>query len=86
MAKLRAEDEILKKKIKLRLAKLRNELGETKNKFSQSVDVERQNFQPWENLDNKRGISIYSLNRICKGLNISLKDFFDDPMFYENEL
>lgn len=81
MAKLRKEDEILKVKIKERLSKIRNELGDSKSDISKNIDIDRQNFQPWENLKSNRGISIYSLNRICIALGISLKDFFDDELF-----
>ena len=81
MAKLRKEDEILKTKIKERLSKLRNELGDSKSDLSKNIDIDRQNFQPWENLKSNRGISIYSLNRICNALGITLKEFFDDELF-----
>jgi len=83
MAKLREEDEILKKKIKLRLSQLREELGESKSNVSKSIEVDRQNFQPWENLKSDRGITIYSLNRICEALGTTLKDFFDDELFHD---
>lgn len=81
MAKLREEDEIFKKKIKQRLFQLRAKIGDSKSDISKSIDVDRQNFQPWENLKSDRGITIYSLNRICKALGISLKEFFDDDLF-----
>jgi DNA-binding XRE family transcriptional regulator len=81
MAKLREEDEILKKRIKLRLNRLREELGESKSDVSKNIEVDRQNFQPWENLRSDRGITIYSLNRICRAFGITLKDFFDDQLF-----
>ncbi|SFN37466.1 helix-turn-helix domain-containing protein [Salegentibacter flavus] len=81
MAKLREEDEILKQKIKLRLLGLREKQGDSKSGISKNIDVDRQNFQPWENLKSKRGITIYSLNRICKALGITLKEFFDDELF-----
>lgn len=81
MAKLREEDEILKKNIKLRLIQLREGLGDSKSDISKDIEVDRQNFQPWENLKSDRGITIYSLNRICKAFGISLKEFFDDDLF-----
>ncbi len=81
MAKLREEDEILKKKIKQRLFQLREKFGDSKSNVSKTIDVDRQNFQPWENLKSERGITIYSLNRICKALGITLNEFFDDDLF-----
>ena len=81
MAKLREEDEVLKRNIKQRLFQLRAKLGESKSDISKNIEVDRQNFQPWENLKSDRGITIYSLNRICKAFGITLKDFFDDELF-----
>lgn len=81
MAKLRDEDEILKRKIKQRLFELREKLGNSKSDVSKSIVDDIQNFQPWENLKSDRGITIYSLNRICKALGISLQEFFDDDLF-----
>ena len=81
MAKLREEDEILKQKIKLRLVQLREMQGDSKSSISKNIDVDRQNFQPWENFKSNRGINIYSLNRICKAFGITLKEFFDDDLF-----
>jgi len=81
MASLRKEDIILRDKIKQRLINLREQAGKKPAKLSQNVDVDRQNFQYWEKLDGSRGISIYSLARICSALNISLSDFFNDEIF-----
>lgn len=83
MAKLRPEDIILREKIKQRLASLREDKGGSKSDLSKNIDIDRQNFQPWEKKDADRGISIYSLNRVCKALGISLSDFFNDPIFEE---
>ena len=84
MAQLRKEDKILRDKVKLRLRKLRNEQEESKTDVSKRIEVDRQNFQPWENLDSERGMSIYSINRVCEALGITLKEFFDDEIF-QNE-
>ncbi|WP_159798925.1 helix-turn-helix transcriptional regulator [Flavobacterium sp. MK4S-17] len=81
MATLRKEDEILRDNIKLRLKELRETHGKTKAGVSQNVDIDRQNFQAWEKLDTNRGMSIYSINRVCNALGITLKEFFDSPIF-----
>lgn len=81
MATLRKEDEILRDKIKLRLKELRELYGKSKAGVSQNVDIDRQNFQAWEKLNTNRGMSIYSINRVCHALDITLKDFFDSPIF-----
>ena len=81
MAQLRIEDKVLRDKIKLRLKRLRNEQEKSKTDVSKRVEVDRQNFQPWENLDSERGMTIYSINRVCKALGITLHDFFNDEIF-----
>lgn len=84
MARLRPEDIIFRDKLKQRLANIREGKGGTKSDLSKNIEVDRQNFQPWEDKDAARGISIYSLNRVCKALGISLSDFFNDPIFDED--
>lgn len=83
MGKLRKEDIILRQKIKLRLKQLRGE--ESKSSLSKEIDVDRQNFQPWEEIGSDRGMTIYSINRVCKSLGITLKEFFDDEIFKEGQ-
>lgn len=83
MASLREEDKSLRDKIKLRLINLREKAGQNKANLSEEVLVDRQNFQSWEKLDASRGMTIYSIARVCKALNITLKEFFDDKIFNE---
>lgn len=83
MATLREEDKIIREKIKLRLHELREFYGKTKADASGVIDVDRQNFQEWEKPNTNRGMTIYSINRICKSFGITLKDFFDSPIFVE---
>ena len=81
MAKLRKEDEVLRDIIKQRIINLRTNQEELKINVAKKIDMDRQNLQPWEDLTSNRGISIYSINRVCKAFNISLKEFFDDEIF-----
>ena len=81
MPKLREEDKILKEKIKERIIQLLEEHFGTQTSASKNLDIDRQNFNPWVNLKNDRGATIYSINRICEAIEIDLSDFFDDPIF-----
>ena len=81
MGKLRDEDIILRDQIKLRLKELREEVSQNKSDLSKNIDIDRQNVQPWEKLDIGRGMSIYSINRVCKAFKISLNEFFDSDLF-----
>ena len=83
MAKLSEEDKLLRIKIAKRLKKLRSESGNIQSKFATDNEMDRQLLNSWENINNDRGMTIYSINRICKIININLKDFFDDPIFKE---
>lgn len=85
MGKLRPEDILLREQIKKRITELRESIGQNKSGLSDKIEVDRQNFQPWEKLNISRGPSIYSINRICKAYNISIKDFFDSAIFKNSE-
>ena len=81
MGNLRPEHIILRDQIKLRLKELREESSQNKSNLSKDVEIDRQNFQAWEKLEVGRGMSIYSIRRVCKALGITLKDFFDSAIF-----
>lgn len=81
MGNLRAEDIILRDQIKLRLKELREKSSQNKSNLSKDIEIDRQNFQSWEKLEIGRGMTIYSISRVCKALGITLKDFFDSDIF-----
>lgn len=83
MAKLSELDKKLRTKIILRVKELREEYENNQSKFAGELGVDKQLLNNWESLSNNRGISIYSISKICQGLNISLKDFFDSTIFEE---
>ncbi len=76
MAELEKEDIILKNKIADRIQSLRIKTGLSQSEFAQKHDIDRQIINRWES-NNKRGITIYTINKFCKMIGISLKDFFD---------
>lgn len=81
MATLREEDEKLRENIKLRLIELREKYGHNKSDLSKNLDIDRQNFQAWEKQSANRGMTIYSISRVCKSFNITLQEFFNSPLF-----
>lgn len=76
MAELEKEDIILKNKIADRIQSLRIKTGLSQSEFAQKHDIDRQIVNRWES-NNKRGITIYTINKFCNMLGITLKDFFD---------
>lgn len=76
MAELEKEDIILKNKIAERIQSLRIKTGLSQSEFAQKHDIDRQIVNRWES-NNKRGITIYTINKFCNMIGISLNDFFD---------
>lgn len=81
MGRLDQEDINLHAKIALRLQELRKEIEPVQARFARKHGIDRQLLNRWENPKNERGISIPTLRRFCKTIGISLKDFFDSPLF-----
>lgn len=76
MAELDKEDLILKNKIAERIQFLRMKTGLSQSDFAKKNEIDRQILNRWESTTNKRGVNIYTINRFCKMINISLADFF----------
>lgn len=85
MPKLSEEDKALRTKIILRIVELRGKKTSKQIEFADKLGLDKQQINSWESLSNDRGISIYSINKICKGLNTSLKEFFDSPIFNDED-
>jgi len=78
MAQLDKIDLILKKKIAERIRKLRQEKGGNQSALAKQTFRDRQTISRWET---GRGVSIYTINKLCKEFKISLAEFFDDEVF-----
>ncbi|SKC18508.1 helix-turn-helix domain-containing protein [Dyadobacter psychrophilus] len=78
-AKLDHHDIELKQKIAQRIKELRLSSGKKQNNFA--INEMETDKQMLHRLESGRGATIYSINKICQALNITLKDFFDSPMF-----
>lgn len=81
MGKLTVEDIELKKAIALRIEELRLSTGLTPSEFAKENAIDRQAIGRWESTNDNRGITIYTIQRFCKMVGISLKDFFDSSLF-----
>lgn len=77
MAELDKEDIVLKNEIADRIQYLRTKTGLSQTDFAKKYDIDRQLINRWESKNNKRGITIYTINKFCKMINISLNEFFD---------
>jgi len=81
MSKLTEDDIKLRNKITQRLINLRESTGLTQSEFARMHEIDRQQINRWESFESERGVTVYTINRFCKILKISLKDFFDDSIF-----
>lgn len=91
MAELSKEDIVLANKVADRIKELRiQSTGIKQIDFANKYNIDRQIVSRWESplkIDSKtgkikgRGITIYTVNKFCNLIGITLKDFFDDPMF-----
>ncbi len=69
----------IQEKIGLRIRELRTEKNLTQEAVAWRSEIDRTFMNHVEN--GKRNISVQSLEKISKGLQISLKDFFNDERF-----
>lgn len=81
MAKHTEIDIELKNSIKKRINNLLEDKGLKQNDFATLSLKDRQAINRWTNLNNDRGVSIYTIAQFCSVLNITLTYFFDDPLF-----
>ncbi|WP_430613204.1 helix-turn-helix transcriptional regulator [Flavobacterium sp. JP2137] len=81
MAKLTTKDIELKNKIKSRINLLLKEKGINQSELASLSLKDRQAINRWTNLNNTRGITIYTIGEICETFHINLKEFFDHPIF-----
>jgi transcriptional regulator with XRE-family HTH domain len=78
-AKLNEVDERLKENIAKRITQLRVASGKKQSHFAlENLELEKQVLQ---RLEAGRGASIYTINRFCKSIGISLSEFFNSDYF-----
>ncbi|MHB1107626.1 MAG: helix-turn-helix domain-containing protein [Lutibacter sp.] len=81
MAKLTEEDIKLKNKIAERIEFLRIKTGLSQTDFAKKYDIDRQIINRWESVKNKRGVTIYTVQKFCNMIGVTLKEFFDSEAF-----
>lgn len=86
MGQLTKEDTILQIKIAERIQFLRLKTGLSQTDFAQKYHIDRQVVNRWESTRNKRGVTVYSIQKFCKMLDITLQEFFDDEKFNEKDI
>jgi transcriptional regulator with XRE-family HTH domain len=69
----------LKTQIGLRIKELRTKKNLTQEEVAWKAEIDRTFMNHVEN--GRRNVSIESLEKICIGLSVSLKDFFDAEYF-----
>ena len=77
MGKLTNEDILLKNKIAERIKFLRLRTGLSQSEFAQKFDIDRQILNRWESQNNSRGVTIYTIQKFCNMVGITLREFFD---------
>lgn len=75
-------DQELRKKIAFRIKELREKTGKKQKQFADDYDTDK---QTWNRYEKGRGASIYTVNKFCKAIGISLSDFFDSPLFKDSK-
>ena len=82
MSRLTKDDIQLRENITQRLIDLRESTGLNQSEFAKLYDIDRQQVNRWESFESERGVTIYTIKKICNLLNITLKDFFNDSLFH----
>ena len=65
---------MITQKIGQRIKELRNELGMSQEKFALSIDMDRTYYASVES--GKRNVSINNIEKISKGLGVTLEELF----------
>ena len=68
-----------KMRVGLRIKELRAELGMSQEAFAYSIEMSRTYFAEVET--GRRNVSIENIDRIARGLGVSLKEFFNSDLF-----
>lgn len=68
-----------KMRVGLRIKELRAELGMSQEAFAYSIEMSRTYLAEVET--GKRNVSIENIDRIARGLGVSLKEFFNSDLF-----
>lgn len=73
----------IKMRVGLRMKELRGGLGMSQEAFANSIGMSRTYFAEVE--IGKRNISVENIDRICSGLGITVREFFDSDLFQSSD-
>lgn len=71
-------------RVDLRIKELRSTLGMSQEAFAYSIGMSRTYLAEVET--GKRNVSIDNIDRIARGLGVSLQGFFDSELFSDQEI
>jgi len=75
-------DQELKRRIAQRIKELRVESGEKLTEFAYNYGKDKQSLH---RMESGKGATIYSINKFCKTVGITLSHFFDSPLFSDSK-
>lgn len=81
MSRLIEDDVKLRNQITQRFINLRESTGLTQSEFAKQHEIDRQQINRWESNQVERGVTIYTINKFCRFFKMTLKEFFDSPIF-----
>lgn len=81
MSKLSKEYIKFRNAVTQRFINLRVESGFSQSEFAKIHELDRQQVNRWENFKSERGVSIYTIRKFCILLDVSISEFFNDPVF-----
>lgn len=81
MPNLDPDDMLFKQRLAQRIAELRSKTGKRSAVFAKENSSDR---QTQHRIEKGRGVTIYTIRKFCRSLNISLSEFFDSPLFNED--
>ena len=85
MPKLTEKNISLRNNIKKRINELIDIRDIRKIDLATNALKDRQAINRWTNMNEERGISIYTIEEFCNLMNIPLSEFFDSPLFNINK-
>lgn len=78
MPNLGQDDMVFKKRIAERIAELRTKTGLRPSVFAKENQKDR---QTQHRIEKGRGVTIYTIRKFCKSINMPLSEFFNSPLF-----
>ena len=72
----------LKRRVSQRIKELREGSGKNQTEFAYNLGIDKQTLN---RLEKGRGASIYTINKFCMEVGITISQFFDSPVFKDSK-